>query len=431
MTLIVAACDKPEAKPPTNIEKDEKADTDTVPKEESAGGNAGKMDGASGNGSSGKTDTGDGETADGADAVPKENGSTGKTDTDGGELADGDAGDTDRYTVTFHMNGHGVQVPQQRNIEHGSTPTPPTEPGSASHKFGGWYTDDTLATKFTFGTDSITKDTDLYAKWTKHVFAFDIEEHKVAFTAGTYTRAVGETNKPAGDARAIEYTSNNEGIATVNDAGVVTFVTQGTVTITATKAAEGRHDEVTDSYILYITMKPATKTELVDEITRATTAHGNEVDLNYIDTSAITNMNYLFASGIAGFNLDAFNGDISKWDVSQVTGMFSMFSGANAFNKDISKWNVAWVFTMANMFWGATSFNQDISGWNVAEVQQDMQSMFRDATSFNKNLDAWGPRIHNAIKTDSWLGAANMFKGSGLANNLPSWCRTTACKDQQ
>ena len=398
MTLIVAACDKPETKPPTNIEKDEKADTDTDSGGESGGGNAGKMGEDSGSGSSGETNTDGGEPADGEED---------KAGTDGEELADGDAGDTDRYTVTFHMNGHGIQVPQQRNIEHGSIPTPPTEPSSASHNFGGWYTDDTLATKFTFGTDSITKDTDLYAKWTKHVFAFDIEEHKVAFTSGgTYTKAVGETNKPAGDVRNIEYTSSENAIAIVDNTGQVTFVTQGTVTITATKALGAEYPEATARYTLYLTTKPTNKQALVDEITRAMNEHGNEVDLNYIDTSGITNMDNLFnASGLTGYNLGAFNGDISKWDVSKVTNMGSMFSGATSFNKDISAWDVSQVLIMQDMFWGATEFKQ--------------------------NLDAWEPRINNILKANGWDRAAEMFKDSGLADSLPSWCKTTACKNRQ
>ena len=347
--MIVAACDKPEAKPPTNIEKDEKADTDTDSEGESRGGSAGETGGESGSGSEGAKDT------------------------DGGEPADGDAGET----------------------------------GGES---GGDGEDSTPA----------------------HSFAFDTASHKVAFTAGTYTKAVVETNKPAGDVRAIKYTSSENAIATVNDAGVVTFVTQGTVTITATKALKGEYPEATARYTLYITMKPTNKQALVDEITRATGAHGNEVDLNYIDVSAITDMNNLFNDHAKqGYGLQAFNGDISKWDVSKVITMASMFSGATSFNQDISKWKVSEVTNMRDMFSGATSFNQDISGWNVGEVQRDMQNMFRDATSFDKNLDAWEPRIHNAIKTDSWLGATNMFRGSGLANKLPSWCENTACKDRQ
>ena len=60
------------------------------------------------------------------------------------------------------------------------------------------------------------------------------------------------------------------------------------MTITATKLLEGEYPEATARYTLYITMKPTNKAELVAEITRAMDAHGNEVDLNYIDTSAIT-----------------------------------------------------------------------------------------------------------------------------------------------
>ena len=313
MTLIIVACDKPEAKPPTNIEKDEKADTDTDSEGESSGG------------------------------------SSGEKNTDGGQPADGDADKTGE-----EFGGDGEEV----------------APAAYS-------------------------------------FAFGEASYKVAFTAGTYTRAVVETNKPAGDARAIEYTSSNKGIATVDDAGVVTFIKTGTVTITATKTAEGDHVKATASYELTITkMKPTNKPALVAEITRAMDAHGNEVDLNYIDTSAITDMSYLFSSQARGYGRQAFNGDISKWDVSKVTTMF-------------------------RMFWGATSFNQDISGWNVAKVTS-MDTMFFGATLFNQNLNAWGQRINAAIKANLWLNALWMFKNSGLANKLPSWCASVpACKNIQ
>ena len=396
--MIVAACDKPEAKPSTNIEKDEKADTDTVPKGKSGSGSAGKMGEDSGSGSE--------------DATP--------------------------------------------------------------------------AHSFTFGTAS----------------------HKMAFTkGGTYTQVVIETNKPTGDARAITYTSSEEKIATVNDEGVVTFVTQGTVTITATKAAKSGHTEATASYTLYLTMKPTNKQALIDEITRATGAHGNAVDLNYIDTSTITDMRHLFdRDGQNGFGLSAFSGDISQWDISNVTrmnGMFThatsfnqnisdwtvsnvtnmqsmfegatsfnqdisdwtvsnvtrmdyMFKGATSFNQDISDWTVSNVTNMSNMFKGATSFNQDISDWTVSNVtnmsnmfqgatafDQDisgwevgqvtnMSSMFQGATSFKQNLDAWGTRINSAVKQNNWLNARNMFTNSGLANSLPSWCASVvACRGKQ
>ena len=320
MTLIIAACDKPEAKPPTNIEKDEKADTDTDSEGESSGGNAGETGGESG--------------------------------------------------------GESVNPPP-------------------------------------------------------YSFAFDTASHKIVFTAGTYTKAVGETNKPAGDRRNIEYTSSETKIATVDDAGVVTFVTQGTVTITATKALKGEYPEATARYTLYLTTKPTNKQALVNEITRAMDAHGNTVDLNYIDTSAITNMSYLFSNDRThGYELEAFNGDISKWDVSKVTNMEDMFRGATSFNGDISEWKVTQVTNMFSMFNGATSFDQDISEWKVGNVIS-MEYMFNDATSFKQNLDAWRQRIHAGIKADRWRDSKSMFRNSGLANKLPSWCSTTACKGRQ
>ena len=61
-----------------------------------------------------------------------------------------------------------------------------------------------------------------------------------------------------------------------------------------------------------------TKEALQDIIKKRMEKEGNEVNLNDIDVSNITNMSYLF------FNSN-FNGDISQWDVSNVTDMSGMF----------------------------------------------------------------------------------------------------------
>ena len=52
---------------------------------------------------------------------------------------------------------------------------------------------------------------------------------------------------------------------------------------------------------------PKTREELRKIIEQRIKEEGNEVNLNNIDVSQITNMSYLFE------NLD-FNGDISEWD---------------------------------------------------------------------------------------------------------------------
>ena len=87
------------------------------------------------------------------------------------------------------------------------------------------------------------------------------------------------------------------------------------------------------------------------------------------DVSNVTNMSDMFERS-------AFNGDISKWDVSSVTNMSHMFRHS-IFNQDISKWDVSNVTDMSYMFY-ISIFNQDISNWDVSSVT-DMQCMFRES----------------------------------------------------
>ena len=65
---------------------------------------------------------------------------------------------------------------------------------------------------------------------------------------------------------------------------------------------------------------PNNRDELEELVNKLVKERGNEADLNDIDTSDITNMHTLFA-------FSDFNGDISKWDVSNVKNMFKMFNG--------------------------------------------------------------------------------------------------------
>ena len=113
---------------------------------------------------------------------------------------------------------------------------------------------------------------------------------------------------------------------------------------------------------------PKTKEELKAIIKKRIKDEGNEVNLNDIDVSKITDMSKLFV-------LTNFNGDISSWDVSNVTNMSGMFSGCESFNQDISDWDVSNVTNMENMFYNCSKFNQDISSWDVSNVK-DKHLMF-------------------------------------------------------
>ena len=50
--------------------------------------------------------------------------------------------------------------------------------------------------------------------------------------------------------------------------------------------------------------------------------------------------------------MSEFNGDISKWDVSNVTNMAAMFMQNERFDRDISDWDVSNVIFMDYMFYG-------------------------------------------------------------------------------
>ena len=123
---------------------------------------------------------------------------------------------------------------------------------------------------------------------------------------------------------------------------------------------------------------PKTRDELEKLIYKLIKERGNEANLNDIDTSEITDMNYMFY-------WSEFNGDISDWDVSNVKDMECMF-GNSYFNGDISKWDVSNVEDMRYMFFNS-KFNRDISTWNVSNVKY-MMSMF-NKSSLEKNPPKW------------------------------------------
>ena len=130
-------------------------------------------------------------------------------------------------------------------------------------------------------------------------------------------------------------------------------------------------------------------------------------DLSNWNVSQVTDMSSMFSSA------DAFDGDLSNWNVSQVTDMSSMFSSAGAFDGDISSWSVSQVTDMSSMFAGAGAFDGDISSWSVSQVT-DMSYMFSSADNFNQPLNGWDV---SAVTTMS-----NMFASATSFNQpLNDW----------
>tara|TARA_R110002012_G_scaffold129170_2_gene281523 strand:+ start:85 stop:1023 length:939 start_codon:yes stop_codon:yes gene_type:complete len=111
----------------------------------------------------------------------------------------------------------------------------------------------------------------------------------------------------------------------------------------------------------------------------------------------------------------SFNGDVSTWDVSKVTGMKQMFRNASAFNQDLSSWNTSSLTNIQEMFYDANSFDGDLSNWDVSNVTS-MSDTFLNAPAFTgKGLSTWRPSsaltnmkqtfYSTALAADTDLGA--------------------------
>ena len=84
------------------------------------------------------------------------------------------------------------------------------------------------------------------------------------------------------------------------------------------------------------------------------------------DLSGVRSMGRMF------FRAEAFNGNLSNWNVSSVTYMAHMFHQASVFNGDITNWTVSNVTNMGAMF-AETNFNGDISNWSVSSVTKHVR----------------------------------------------------------
>ena len=92
----------------------------------------------------------------------------------------------------------------------------------------------------------------------------------------------------------------------------------------------------------------------------------NDIDsganLNWIDTSKITDMSHLFES------LTYFNGNISEWNVSHVKNMYNMFYGCEYFNQSLNNWDISNVEEMSFMFYKCLRFNQPLNNWDISKT---------------------------------------------------------------
>ena len=165
-------------------------------------------------------------------------------------------------------------------------------------------------------------------------------------------------------------------------------------------------DEIITLNSLVNIVKPKNEKELI-KIAKFYSDNYPEDSMNWLDVSEITSMHSLFI-GLEHIR-NQYNGDISKWDVSNVTNMVYMFANS-CFNGDISKWDVSNVTNMRGMF-DHSNFNGDISNWNVSNVE-DMDNMFR-SSMFNQDISGWD--VSNVITMEE------MFCSSSFDQDISNW----------
>jgi uncharacterized repeat protein (TIGR02543 family) len=143
------------------------------------------------------------------------------------------------FTVTFNANGDNViNLPSSIGVKSGDLVNKPADPSRYSYEFDGWYREASGTNEWNFITDTVTSDTNLYAKWNP-VLVTSIELNEttlsmVVNSSGTllYIKTVlpvDATNKN------VTWSSDNPSVVTVDSVtGLVTAVSAGTAIITAT-----------------------------------------------------------------------------------------------------------------------------------------------------------------------------------------------------
>jgi Mycoplasma protein of unknown function, DUF285 len=106
-------------------------------------------------------------------------------------------------------------------------------------------------------------------------------------------------------------------------------------------------------------------------------------DLSKWNVSLVSSMSSVFqvAASFVG-------GDLTAWDTSRVVDMGSVFVQASSFTGNVSTWNVSSVQFMTNAFWYCYEFHGDLKNWDTSNVVST-ERMFKDTRRFNADLSLW------------------------------------------
>ena len=100
------------------------------------------------------------------------------------------------------------------------------------------------------------------------------------------------------------------------------------------------------------------------------------------DVSNVTDMSDAF------YNCYEFEGHgVETWDVSNVTTLWQTFAYCFAFNGNVTEWDVSNVEYMYRTFYRGSAFDRNLGGWDISSVLM-MVSMLRESSMSTENYDS-------------------------------------------
>ena len=103
-------------------------------------------------------------------------------------------------------------------------------------------------------------------------------------------------------------------------------------------------------------------------------------DLSNLNVSQINDMSSIFDNSL-------YNGDLSKWDVSNCKNMILMFFESEFNNNSLKDWNTSSVINFLNIF-KSSEFNGDLSNWNFNSTIK-LEGCFFESKFNNNSISNW------------------------------------------
>ncbi len=187
---------------------------------------------------------------------------------------------------------------------------------------------------------------------------------------------------------------------------------------------------------------PIDRNELIADITEEIDIQGISADLNIIDTSNVKSFSNLFSSKLSKDTYDfkdkntnkiyEFSGDISKWNTSNVTNMYSTFYGVTKFKSDLSNWDTSNVIDMTSLFsyvnLQSGAYIHGTENWNTNNVLKAKRILYNGLYFDEHNFSSWNmckiTLVDNDFKVRDMDGFTDLYIPQ---NNRPNFRGSSVC----